>query len=573
MESIHLLVVSKEPAVLRLLWSIAESNAWHLDTAASGWDAMERLQSGASPQLLVLDLPRGDADSLHLLRWLRRLRPDLSLAVLCHPEDAGSGKEAARLGAEDILIAPFNEHQIEAAMRRHLTPAVNGVGDMAREKFETLGPAGFFVSSSPIMQKLRAQAELLAQADVPVLILGEAGTGKYTVASLIHKLSVRSGFRLLKVNCAEVPETLLEAELFGEESASSSAVRGTSVGKFAAGEKGTIYLDEITEMPASLQARLLQVLQNQSLQNQGLLHPGLPDQSLQNHGLPGDRLQTHGLQNHGLQNHSLQNKSLRNAGAAPADVRILAASSAHLGRALAEKRLREDLYYRLSAFTMQVPPLRQRKDEIAILLRYLMHKLAKHYNLPPRGFSSSVLHACQRYSWPGNLQELETFVKRYLVAGDHEFTLSEMGLDSMGLNSMEGAADATKHSSGRLVSVAAAPWGGRQDGPQDEREQDEREEEREEERELGQTEAEPESLKSLIQGIKSEAEQNAIGAALKRTGWNRKAAARLLRVSYRTLLYKIEQYHMHAPEPFLPRLPVEDFSVQGNGTKGNGKAS
>src|SRR5208337_4813668 len=108
------------------------------------------------------------------------------------------------------------------------------------------------------------------------------------------------------------------------------------------------------------------------------------------------------------------------------------------------------------------PPLRQRRDEIAILLRYLMHKLAKHYNLPPRGFSSSVLHACQRYSWPGNLRELETFVKRYLVAGDHEFTLSEMGLDSMGLNSvgltMEDSLETTKHTAGRLVTVAATPW-------------------------------------------------------------------------------------------------------------------
>jgi len=468
--------------------------------------------------------------------------------VLCHPEDASSGKEAARLGAEDVLVAPFNEQQVEAVIRRHLAPAANGQGEMARERFETLGPAGFFVSSSPVMQKLRAQAELLAQADVPVLILGEPGTGKYTVASLIHRLSVRSGFRLLRVNCAEMPETLLEAELFGEGSGPSAGVRGTSVGKFAAGEKGTIYLDEITEMPEALQARLLQVLQNQSLQNQGLQNPGTPSPGLPPNGSQLRGLQNHNLQTPGVPNHGLLNKELRSTVAVPADVRILAASSAHLGRALAERRLREDLYYRLSAFTMQVPPLRQRKDEIAILLRYLMHKLAKHYNLPPRGFSASVLHACQRYSWPGNLQELETFVKRYLVAGDHELTLSEMGLDSMGLDAME-RSEATPD---RMTPVAAGSW---------------------EERELGRTGPEPESLKSLIQGIKSEAEQNAIGAALKRTGWNRKAAARLLRVSYRTLLYKIEQYHMQAPEPFLSRLPVEDFSVQGNGSKGSGKAS
>jgi two-component system response regulator AtoC len=233
------------------------------------------------------------------------------------------------------------------------------------------------------------------------------------------------------------------------------------------------------------------------------------------------------------------------ADAGPADVRILAASSANLERALAGKKLREDLYYRLSAFTVNVPPLRQRKDEIAILLRYFMHKLARHYNLPPRGFSSTVLDACQHYSWPGNLKELETFVKRYLVAGDRELTLGEMDL------TLAGRPGNSLGSRGTRMTAATAL----------------------EERGSGQKQAGSESLKSLIQGIKSEAEQNAIGAALKKTGWNRKAAARLLRVSYRTLLYKIEQYHMRAPEPFLSPLPVEEFSVYGNGVKNNGKAS
>jgi two-component system response regulator AtoC len=501
-ETFRLLVVSRDQSVLRLLCSIEESDSWHLETAESGWDARERVQSGAAPDLLLLDLPRGDADSLHLLRWLRRLRPDLPVVVLCHPDEAAKGKEAIRLGAEEILVRPFEEQQLESVIRRHLGSAGNGEAEIVSDNIEPLGEDAFFVCASLIMQKLRAQAALLAKTDVPVLILGETGTGKYTVASLIHKLSVRSGFKLHRVNCAEMPEALLEAELFGDERASSNGARRTSLGKFAAGEKGTIFLDEITEMPAGLQSRLLQVLHNHEL------------------------------------------RGPVTAEATPADVRILAASSANLDRALAEKQLREDLYYRLSAFTVHVPPLRQRKDEIAILLRYFMHKLAKHYSLPPRGFSSTVLDACQHYSWPGNLKELETFVKRYLVAGDQELTLGEVSLDSA--NGADGI------SVSRAVRVAVTLR---------------------EERESGQKQTEPESLKTLIQGIKSEAEQNAIGAALKRTGWNRKAAARLLRVSYRTLLYKIEQYRMRAPEPFLPPVPVDEWSVYGNEVKGNGKAS
>jgi len=502
-ETIRLLVVSREPAVLRLLWSMEESDSWQLETAGSGWDAMERVQSGAAPDLLLLDIPHGDTDSLHLLRWLRRLRPDLPVVVLCYPDDAARGKEATRLGAEQILVRPFDKQQLTSVIRRHLGPdggaAGNGRADAVSENVEQLGPDEFFVSASLTMQKLRAQAALLAQADVPVLILGETGTGKYTVASLIHKLSVRSGFKLVRLNCAEMPEALLEAELFGDERTSSARAPRTGLGQFAAGEKGTIFLEEIAAMPAGLQSRLLQVL--------------------------SDDFRRRG-----------------SADATSSDVRILAASSADVERVLAGKKLREDLYYRLSAFTVHVPPLRQRRDEIAILLRYFMHKLAKHYSLPARGFSPSVLEACQDYSWPGNLKELEAFVKRYLVAGDQELTLGEMDLT---------LADSDNPFPSPVAKLAATPREERGSGPQ----------------------PKPDSLKSLIQGIKSEAEQNAIGAALKRTGWNRKAAARLLKVSYRTLLYKIEQYHMRAPEPYLPPLPVDEFSGYGNEVKDNGKAS
>jgi two-component system, NtrC family, response regulator AtoC len=554
-ETIRLLIVSRDPAVHRQLWSMEESHSWHLETGASCWDAMERVQSGAAPDLLLLDLSRGEADGLHLLRWLRRLRPNLPVVVLCHRDDAAREKEATRLGAGEILVRPFDEQQLESVIRRHLHSgssfgflgngangnghAGNGKTEIVSENLEQLGEDAFFVSASPIMQKLRAQAALLAQTDVPVLILGESGTGKYTVASLIHKLSVRSGFRLVKVNCAEMPEALLEAELFGE--GNGNGTRRSGLGRFAAGEKGTIYLDEIAAMPAALQSRLLQVLQNQGLQNQILRNHDLPNRDLLNHDLLNHGLSNRESHTLGLPNHESQKTS---ADAMPADVRILAASSANLERALAERKLREDLYYRLSAFTVQVPSLRQRKDEVAILLRYLMHKLARHYNLPPRTFSAATLEACQNYSWPGNLKELETFAKRCLVAGEQELVLGEMGFDATDLGDGPTLA--------RSSRATVAPWEGKEAGPKP---------------------GKPESLKSLIQGIKSEAEQSAIGAALRRTGWNRKAAARLLRVSYRTLLYKIEQYNMRAPEPYLSPLPLEEFSAYGNDAKGSEKAS
>jgi two-component system response regulator AtoC len=507
-ETMRLLVVSRESAVLRPLWTIAESHSWHVENAGSAWEAMERVQSGVAPHLLLLDLPRGDADSLHILRWLRRLRPELPVVVLCFAEDAGRKAEATRLGAQEVLLRPIEDGKLESVISRYLVSMESGA-EMASEDIELLAPGAFFVSAGPTTQKLRAQAELLAEADVPVLILGENGSGKDTVARLIHKLSVRSGFKFLKVNCADMPSELLEAELLGNGR--------NGHGKLERAESGTIFFDEIAEMPLGLQGRLMQLLQEKQIWYPGADH------------------------------------------AVALDVRVLASTGANIERALADGKLREDLYYRLSAFTVQVPPLRQRRGEIAVLLRHLMHKLARHYGLPTREFSSTVLDACQRHSWPGNLTELEAFVKRYLVAGQDDLSFEESDARAAdhgrpGRASSTGiaagiAADMTPRKQLRTPAQTPAHLGGGNGN--------------------GQDGSLPRSLKSLIQSVKCEAERNAIANALHKTGWNRKAAARLLQVSYRTLLYKIDQYQMNMSEPLLGPPPRERYLLEES-TKGNG---
>lgn len=488
----RLLVVSREMAALRPLWSMVESNAWHVEMAASAWEAMERVQSGVAPHILILDLPRGDSDSLHILRWLRRLRPELPIILLCHAADAAHRKDAIRLGADDVLVRPFQDEQLELTIHRLARFKDAQSAEVASENIEPLGDDIFFVSASPLMQKLRTQAELLAEADIPALILGEKGSGKETAARLIHHLSVRSGFRFLKVNCAALPGDLLEKELFGVGSAASGSTHPTP-GKFEIADKGTILIDGLTEMPNDLQARLLDVLQNRCYARVG------------------------------------SDTMLRT------DVRILASTSANIEHALAEKKLREDLYYRLSDVTVHVPPLRRRKEEVRVLLRHFMHFQAKHYGLPSREFSPKVIDACQSYSWPGNLAELKTFVKRYLVAGESDAVLDELDPRHHGGADSEQGAHHLPGVNGNGIEPA---------------------------------EANPKSLKSLIQDIKSETEKGVIGVALEKTGWNRKAAARLLRVSYRSLLYKIEQYHLKSPETFLSPLQGGTTSLSGTGTKG-----
>ncbi len=496
-KTVRLLVVSRDPAVLRALDPMEQSPAWQLETASNGWEAMERMQSGTNSHVLVLDTPLQDSEPVHFLRWLRCFRPDFPVILLCSPEDAGRVKEAAGLKAEDIVYKPFDAKYLETVIGKRMGTSENSYADLASadiasKNIEQLGNDACFVSASLMMQKLRAQAALLAKSDVPVLIVGESGAGKYTVASLIHKLSVRSGFRLQRVNCAALPEAELVAELFGDEGDSTSSQ--PALGKFAAGEMGTIFLEEIAEMPAAVQLRLLQVLQNQVSRNNEV-------------GTSTDSKAT------------------------PGRVRILAGSSVNPDSALAKKQLREDLYHRLSAFTLHVPALRQRKEEIATLLRYFMHNLSRHYGLPARGFSPSIIAACQLHAWPGNLNELETFVKRYLVTGEPESIFSESGMDASGAVKQLLAM--------RTLKTGAASL-----------------EDRKEEF----AKVRPESLKSLIQGVKWEAERNAIAAALLQTGWNRKAAARMLKVSYRTMLYKIEQYKMRAPQPYLSPVAAGEFS-------------
>lgn len=485
---IRLLVVSREPAALGALWALGEANGWEIELTNSGCEALERVQPGNGPDLVVLDLARGDADGLYTLRWLRRVRPDVRVLLLAYPEDAPQKLEAMRLGACDYLVRPIDDRALANAIRNQLKPVADALQlEIASEKVVQVSDGIFFVASSPVMRKLRAQAELLAQVDVPVLIVGESGSGKEATARLIHKLSVRSGFRFRRVDCAALPGDLLEHELFGDDSGPLPATNGGE-GKFELSEKGTLLLDDIAEAPSQLQGKLLQVLQEKQFVRLG----------------GQTRVEV--------------------------DVRIMATADGNLEQALREKKLREDLYYRLSAFTVQVPPLRQRREELPLLLGYCMNQMARRYGLPTRTFSPAVLEACQVHSWPGNLRELETFVKSYLVmGGDEDLALSELGQSWEGRERAPLAldVDGVNH---RGTDGAEADSG----------------------------------LRSLVQSVKGETERGAIAAALEQTHWNRKAAARLLKVSYRTLLYKIQQYQMSPPANYLPS------ALMGQGAKGNG---
>ena len=454
----HILVVDDEPSMRRYLRTMLEVDSYQVETAESGFDALERLQHEPAPDVVLLDLLMPELDGLQTLEKLRQLQPHQKVVMLSCVSEPRKVVQAIRLGAQDYLTKPFQKEELDAVLKHCLTSPSNPPEvELRAGDVEELGDDLFCVTASPAMRKIRSQVNQLAHVDVPILMLGESGTGKEVIARLIHKLSLRAHRTFLKVNCAALPGELLESELFGYEAGAFTGATRSKPGKFELCNKGTILLDEIAEMPVGLQAKLLHVLQDQQFSRLG----GRTTVSV--------------------------------------DVRILAATNVDIPKAIAEKKLRPDLYYRLNAFTLHLPPLRERREEIPFLLRHFMSRFAARYARAPLPITPSLLEMAHRYSWPGNLRELENLVKRYLILGDEALVLSELEQGGTG------APPSTEATSNPATHY-------------------------------------PGDLKKLVRNLKDEAEMGAIARALEQTNWSRKQAARLLNISYKALLYKIRQY-------------------------------
>jgi len=453
----HILVVDDEPGVLRYMRTLLEVESFHVETAASGREAVTRIEREPVPDLVLLDLLMPELDGLGTLAQLRRIRPNLKVIILSCVSDPRKVVEAGRHGATDYLTKPFQKSQLDALLKQHLHPQPAAIDvSLGRDEAEELGDDMYFLAASPQMRKIRAQVDQVAAVDVPVLLLGESGTGKEVVARLIHKLSLRARRSFLKVNCAALPADLLESELFGYEVGAFTGATKPKPGKFELCDKGTILLDEIGDMPVAMQAKLLHVLQDQQFSRLG------------------------------------------SRSVVRVDVRILAATNIDIQQAIASKKLRPDLYYRLNTLSIHLPPLRERREEIPSMVRHFMARFAARYARTPVPLSPRLVEACLKYPWPGNLRELENFVKRFLILADEDLAIAELE---------------TREEAGHLPLLSQEAVAGR-----------------------------PAGLKSLVRSLKDEAEMQAIHRALEQTNWNRKKAAAILNISYKALLYKIRQY-------------------------------
>jgi two-component system, NtrC family, response regulator AtoC len=453
----RLLVVDDDPGMVRYLRMLLETNSYQVDAASTGREAIARVQRSPYPDLVLLDLVMPPMDGLETLAQLRRIRPTLRVIVVTCEDSARKAVQAMRLGAQEYLTKPFRKEELDAALRACLstqaTPT-DSASSIAKDSDDD--DAAFFVAASAAMQAIRSKALQVAKISVPVLLLGESGTGKEVIARLIHRHSPRAEGTFIKLNCAALPGELLESELFGFEAGAFTGANHAKPGKFELCDKGTIFLDEIAEMPVNLQAKLLHALQDQEF--------------------------------------------FRLGGRLPrrVDVRILAATNVNVPQAIASKKFREDLYYRLGVLVLELPPLRVRKQEIPVFLNRFIAYWAEQYACPCLPLSATLLDACGRYSWPGNVRELENFAKRYLILQDEALVISELKNGE------------TKAESECVASNSAVDHSG--------------------------------DLKSLVRDLKGEAEAKAIARALETTNWSRKEAARMLNISYRALLYKIHQY-------------------------------
>ncbi|MGD9713716.1 MAG: sigma-54-dependent transcriptional regulator [Thermomicrobiales bacterium] len=372
-----ILVADDDSGLRAALRTLLEQDGYVVEECAAAADLPARMTgTGANkPDLILLDLVMPDMNGMDVLRALRDSLPTpLPVVVITGHGSARVTIEAMQLGAYDYVSKPFEIDDVLLTVRRYFE--WQGLNDDVTALAEQLGrrdPADTMVGHSLPMQEIYKTVGRIARSDSTVLISGETGTGKELVATIIHQTSPFARGPLVKVNCAALPETLLESELFGHEKGAFTGAIAQRKGRFEMANKGTIFLDEIGEMTLSTQRKLLRVLQEREFERVG------------------------------------------GTSTVKVDTRVIAATNRDLSEEVAEGRFREDLYYRLNVINMDLPPLRGRKDDIPELVEHFLDKHRFSSRSAPARISQAALDMLMNYDWPGNVRELENVVERAVI--------------------------------------------------------------------------------------------------------------------------------------------------------------
>ncbi len=383
-ESKMIWVVDDDPAVRELLSFIITEAGHGVDTFASGAEVLA--SSGAVPDAILLDLMMPEVDGVEVLKEISRRHPTIPVIMVTADDDVQRAVEVTKLGAYDYLTKPIDQERLlttlgNAVSHRSLEKEVARLKEELSDRYHLRN----IVGSSAAMRKVYDQIEKVLESEITVFIAGESGTGKELVAKAIHYASLRSDGPFVDVNCAAIPEGLQESELFGHEKGAFTGAVATHPGKFEQASGGTIFLDEVGEMSPSAQARLLRVLQERVLQRVG-----------------------------GTETIEL-------------DVRVISASNRDLAKMVEEGSFRQDLYYRLVVFPITLPPLRDRREDIPLLVEHFLEKYARDAGKRVTRVEARAMEAMSSHGWPGNVRELENVIHRtLLVSSGLELTFEDL---------------------------------------------------------------------------------------------------------------------------------------------------
>jgi two-component system response regulator AtoC len=451
-----ILIADDDQSIRSLLQNFLESEGFRTVEAKSGRDVIPAVTKHR-PDAVIMDVRMPGMSGLEVLDQMKRLNIDISVLMMTAYGTSSVAIEAIQRGAYDYVTKPFELDDLLATVRRTLDH--QELARRVRAADETISdPLNSIIGNTPPMQQVYKSIGRVARTDATILVTGESGTGKELVAAALHVNSHRRNGPYVKVPCASLTETLLESELFGHEAGSFTSAVKTRKGRFEMADKGTIFLDEIGEMSLNTQKKLLRVLQEREFERVGSNTP------------------------------------------IKVDTRVIAATNRDLGAEVAEGKFREDLYYRLNVIALELPPLRDRMDDVPLLVE---HFLQKYRSDSPNGnprISEEALERLMTYSWPGNVRELENTVHRGIILA-------------------RGAVITPQH-----IVFTGAP--GKRSA------------------EIDQRITEKVALGMALKDIVAETERQAIEAALERAGGNRSQAAKQLGI-YRRLLYaKIKEYEL-----------------------------
>ena len=385
MAKARILVVDDEKSMRDLLSITLEKEGYDVLTAAGGEPAIEALHR-ETVDAVITDLRMPKVDGLQVLRVAKEISPDTAVIVITAVASTETAVEAMKLGAYDYITKPFKLDEVNLIVRNALErKRLRDENLYLRRQLETQHRFENIIGKSGVIAEVFDTIRKIADSPSTAMLTGESGTGKELVARAIHFNSFRRDKPFVSVNCGAIPEGLMESELFGHVRGAFTGAVSNKIGLFSAAEAGTLFLDEITEIPALLQVKLLRAIQVREIRRVG------------------------------------DTKDIKT------DVRLIAASNRNLEEAVQEGILREDLFYRLNVIPIQLPPLRERREDIPLLVAHFLQKFSKELGKDMRGVTPEAMAVLERYRWPGNIRELENVLERAIVLGAGDM----LGIDAL----------------------------------------------------------------------------------------------------------------------------------------------